>query len=304
MDWTALRRTLIASYGAPGLPRWLTIPAFPTAVTQFAKKADDPESSAADLGRIVEADNGLTSELLRQVNSSAISLRHKAATAQYAISILGFHRSKLILLNAATHIVLKSSGLEGFDCDAFSISNLRRGLFAQLIARSLGADQDLAFAGGMMSDCVLPVLVAHDREFYDTYRDAASESNRELPYYEVQQFQFCHAYAAAQICVGWKFPEDLICCILLHHAPFRKLVKLGLNGSAVVAVRLAAYLPDSFGQQPDGVNRLLQIEKYFPGMDLNEMFGEVDTTMANLYPEWEAADSLVSFLATDSTPVA
>ena len=105
MDWTALRRNLIASYRAPELPRWLTIPAFPTSVTQFAKKADDPESSAAELGRIIEADNGLTSELLRQVNNSVISLRHKAATAQHAISILGFHRWK--------HAVAHHSAREG-----------------------------------------------------------------------------------------------------------------------------------------------------------------------------------------------
>lgn len=302
MDWTALRRSLLASYDSPGLPRWLSIPAFPTAVHEFSKRAEDPEANAAELGRIVEADNGLTSELLRQVNSSAVSLRHKASTAQRAISVLGFYRSKLVLLNAAAHIALKSADLGSFDHEAFSIANLRRGLLAQMIAKSLDADEDLAFAGGMMSDCVLPVLVAHDSEFYKTCRNGASESNalRPLSYFEYNRFQFCHAYAAAQVCVGWKFPDDLICCILLHHAPTRKLIKLGLNGSAVVAVKIAAYLPDPFEQQPGGVQALEKIARHLPGVDLVDLLRQVDSTILNFYPQCSAVDKLESLLTEES----
>jgi len=231
LDWTAIRRERLGEYRASGLPKWLSIPPFPIAVSEFCQKAEKPDATAAELGKVIERDNGLTFELLRQVNSSAYGLRQRAATAQRAISILGFHRSKLILLNAAAHLSMKSQGLAGFDHEAFTVANIQRGLLAQCIANKLGADEDLAFTGGMLCDCVLPALSANRSEFYQSLRQNAEKMQHALPHYEKQQFEFCHAYAASQMCLGWKFPDDLICCILLHHSPLQELVQLGLNGT-------------------------------------------------------------------------
>ena len=302
MNWADLRRELIGGYNATGLPRWLTIPAFPTAVSDFCAKSADPGATPNDLGRIIEVDNGLTCELLRQVNSSSIALRHKASTAHRAISILGFHRSKMILLGAAAQLLLKNTALKGFDHERFTITNLQRGFFARIVADTLGADEDLAFAGGMMCDCILPSLASNRPEVYDAYSQATSGQQHPLTQHEKTAFGFGHDYAAAQICLGYEFPDDLLCCILLHHTPLLELIRLGLNGSAVVAVRLAALLPDPFHQEPNGLQILAHIAAKFPGICLPTIAAKVDALTAEMCPQVNPAMRLSQLFSSDGAP--
>lgn len=304
MNWSELRRDLLGGYNATGLPRWLAIPAFPTAVSEFCAKSADPAATPNDLGRIIEVDNGLTCELLRQVNSSSIALRHKASTAQRAISILGFHRSKMILLGAAAQLLLKNTALKGFDHERFTVTNLQRGFFARIIAGKLGADEDLAFAGGMMCDCILPSLASNRPEVYAAYAQAQSVQGQTLTQHEKTAFGFGHDYAAAQICLGYKFPDDLLCCILLHHTPLLELIRLGLNGSAVVAVRLAALLPDPFRQEPDGLQILTHIAAKFPGICLSTIAAEVDALTREMCPQADPSTKLSQLLAPSSPAAA
>ena len=303
MDWAKLRRSELSNYHAPGLPRWLTIPVLPMAVMEFTKKSDDPDASAAELGRIIETDNGLTSELLREVNSSAIALRHKASTAQRAIAVLGIHRAKLSIMNAAFHRALDPPKLEGFDGEAFRVANLQRAFFAQVVAGRLGADEDVAFAGAMLSDAVLPLLATHNGEFYERFR-LNPDGESSIAEGERQDVGFCHAYAVAQIAVGWGFPDDLICCILLHHTPLRRLIQMGVSGSAVVAVRLAALLPDWFGQEPSGLAMLRIIEEHFPNIELDSIAAEVDELTAELLPLSDTAEKLSEWLHRPKVGVA
>ena len=296
MDWRTLRSEQLGEYRGSGLPRWLTVPVFPTAVAEFSQKAEDPDVSAAELGRIIETDNGLTCELLRNVNGSAVGLRHKATTAQHAISVLGIYRSKLTLLNAAAQRAMQPSNLDTFDCEAFAFANLQRALFAQQLARCLGTDQDLAFAAALLCDCVLPTLAAHDSEFYSAHRDELSPKSQSLAQHELHRFEYCHTCTAAQLALAWKFPDDLICCILLHHAPLRKLIELGLNGSPVVAVRLAALLPDWFNQEPQGLSTMFWIEKHFPTIDLAAIAEQVDTQTAQLHSDWDRANGISALI--------
>lgn len=158
LNWTETRRSLIGDRVRSILPPRVKLPVLPRAITEFSRKAEDPEASPADLGRIIETDSGLTCDLLRHVNSSAHALRAKAATAQQAIAMLGVRETRLLLISAGIKRAMKACESKLVNFQNFWATNLERGLFARELAALFRADEDLAYAGAMLQDFLLPVL--------------------------------------------------------------------------------------------------------------------------------------------------
>ena len=298
MDYSELRRQEIRSLRevSSPLPIWMRVPAFPETTQEFCKRAGDPRSNARELASIVEKDSGLTCELLRQVNSSSGSLRHKVVDTQQAISILGIHRAKLTLMQASAQLILSGKNTRDFDCTQFAQACVQRGVFASLVARNIGADQDLARSGATLCDCVLPLIDCHHDDLYSEYKCTSSEVAISVDQHEKKTIGFTHPYAAAEICVGWKFPDDLVCCILFHHTPLRRLIELGCGGTALVAVRLSCLLPGYFIQEPQGLDSLIQIIEHFPSMDIIDIAMEADDLVKQLCPNIEEQKSLTHII--------
>lgn len=242
----------------------------PRALIEFMQMSENPEVTANELGRCIEHDTGLMCELLRYVNSSAVGLRSKASTAQRAITILGIHRSKLILMTSAVQKSLKPKNLSNFDYDGFSACNIERALFAQQFADALHVDRDLAFAGGMLVDCLIPKLVAEHPKLYASY-SASADSKPPLTDVEQGVMGWTHASAAAQIMLGWQFPDDLICCVALHHEVHQVLAERELRSTPVAAVALASLIPDPLTQVPGSSETLLQISRIIAKLDVPAM---------------------------------
>ena len=139
-SWSMLRQEHVGSYNHELVPSKVVIPVLPTALTSFLKLCEDPDTSPALLAKAIERDPGFTCDLLRFVNSSTMALREKAATAQRAITVLGIHRSKMLLISSATQQVLKPKGKPSGDYQTFSYANLQRALFAKNISRIMGRD--------------------------------------------------------------------------------------------------------------------------------------------------------------------
>ena len=109
IDWARLRATLLPETSRRLVPANIKLPILPIAVTKFSQRADDPNVEIRELGKIIETDSGLTTELLKHVNSSALGLRKKASTAQQAISALGIRGSKLLILTTAVKRSMKGT---------------------------------------------------------------------------------------------------------------------------------------------------------------------------------------------------
>jgi|GEM_PF-2167055 hypothetical protein len=57
MNWTALRISLIGTESLSPIPSRVKLPILPLAVTKFSKRADDPNATAEELGKIIETDS-------------------------------------------------------------------------------------------------------------------------------------------------------------------------------------------------------------------------------------------------------
>lgn len=284
MKWTDLRRTLLGDRPEPVLPPTIPLPMLPHAVLEFSRKAEDPDCGPGALGRIIETDSGLTAELLRYVNSATFGLRASAYSAAQAISMLGIRSAKLFLLSAGVQRAMKSRQSKLIHLQSFWLTNLERSLFAREVAALLKTNADLAYAGSMLQDFLLPVLSNERYGEYLRFVQTPEAERRPLSDYERATFGWDHGLATAQVLLAWRFPDDLVCCVLLHHQGLGLLSDPELGRTAAAAVAVAALIPDALRQSGDGLSALRKLQETWPAFDLPALAERVERQLAELSP--------------------
>ncbi|HVV99310.1 MAG TPA: HDOD domain-containing protein [Planctomycetaceae bacterium] len=284
INWKHIRAQALGNEPPEELPPQVKLPMLPHAVTEFSKRADDPNASSRELGAIVETDTGLTCELLKYVNSALFGLRKKAASAQQAISLLGVRQSKLFLLTTGIKVALSSRESKLVNFRAFWAANLERALFAREVAKLLNADADLAFAAAMMQDSLLPVITTEMCDLYMKYCALEDDDAPDLAQFEQKKLGWDHPLATAYIMWAWNFPDDLLCCILFHHDGFSLLQDTALADTAAAAVAVASLLPDPLRQVRHGLRQLTQLSEKWPEFDLLAIAAQVEAHVAALSP--------------------
>ena len=93
-----------------------------------------------------------------------------------------------------------------------------------------------------------------------------------------------HAEAAAHVMLKWGFPDDLVCCVRLHHLAEAVAADDRLRESAAAAAALASFLPDPIHQCPDGAERLDRLCRERYGFDPVELATVTDKRLAEHAP--------------------
>jgi serine/threonine-protein kinase len=233
-----------------------------------------------DLAAVVETDTGLTLELLKHINSAFIGLRQKAKTVQQAISLLGLRQTRLFVIAAGTQAAICARKSKLLHQTSFWNSSLQKALFAREVAKLLSADPDVAFAGALLQDYLLPVLSNELYEKYVAFVDQRPQQPECLCDHERQLYGWDHAAAAASLAHRWKLPDDLVCCILFHHHGLSILADRRLAKSPVSAVALSALLPDQLRQHYYGLEQLVLLQQKWPAFNLEELVAKVDAEHA------------------------
>ena len=294
VDWTEKREAMLGKTSEPNLLPDIKLPMLPQALIEFSQLADDPYCEIQKLAAIVESDTGLTCQLLRAVNASVNGLRHKISSAHHAIATLGIRRTKLQLISVALQNALPAKQLKLINLATFWNANLERAIFAKHIARLLKADEHLAFSAALLCDFLLPVLTNDRDEHYLEFLNLSSTGSTDLCLFEEQTFGCNHAETAARVMFEWGFPDDLICCVMLHHEGLAILTDADLGQSAAAAVAVAALIPDPLRQSSNGMEQLQNLSSVWNSFDL-EQFAEA------VYEEYQpqARDSANCVLLRD-----
>jgi HD-like signal output (HDOD) protein len=260
-------------------------------VTRFIDRSKDEQVTLKELAAIVETDTGLTLELLRHVNSAFLGLRQKAKTVQQALSLLGLRQSRLFLIATGTQAAICARKSKLIHQTGFWNACLQKALFAREAARLLETDVDVAFAGALLQDFLLPILSSDLYEHYAAFVDQRAHQPETLCEYEQQVLGWDHALAAACLAHRWKLPDELICCIRFHHHGLRVLADPMLARSPIGAVALSALLPDQLRQAYHGLEQLVLLQQKWGAFRLEELVHKVDAEhaasglgVANDYP--------------------
>jgi len=276
IDWGCLLKESLGEFASAALPPTVSLPVLPLAVTRFIQKSNDPNVEMNDLARIIETDSGLTLELLKHANSASVGNHRRASSAMQAMSMLGLRPSRdlLMAIGARAAVQSKQSRLVNQSC--FWTAALQKAIFAREMAGMLQADPEMAFSGALLQDYLLPVVT---NELYAQYIDFIKMRDQrpiDICEFERQTFGWDHALAGACLAQRWQLPDELVCCLLFHHAGIEILADPILGRTPVAAVALSALLPDQLRQCYQGLEQLLLLEQKWPAFKFRAIAEKVD----------------------------
>ena len=77
----------------------IQLPALPEVAEEVVEMVENPKTSAAQIGRVISTDQGLTSKVLKIANSAFYGFPKKIATVDFAIIVLGFDALREIVIS-------------------------------------------------------------------------------------------------------------------------------------------------------------------------------------------------------------
>ncbi len=194
------------------------VPSLPAVARKLIQLCQNDFANFGDFAKVIEADPGLSSRLLRMSNSAYYGLREKVTSVERAISALGLKHVKSVCLGFHLTSALSQNNPDGFDMGKFWQQSLLRGCLArQLADRYCPAKREEAFLIGLLQDCGTPFLVqALGKDYINVWQDTHVS---QAAFYKLEEklFDFTHITAAEAITEKWELPEELSIPIVMHH---------------------------------------------------------------------------------------
>jgi serine/threonine-protein kinase len=284
VDWKHLRTQLMGKADKPVLPPKMEIPKLPQTVSAICQKANSPNCTLEDLSAVLEKDAAITVDLLKHVNSAATGLRVRAATVRQAVALLGIKKTRLFVITTVLEQHMRSTKSPLVLSHLFCLSAMERALIARELAKATERDTDLSFAAALIQDFILPSLTKQHVVEYSSFVKQLSSGTDELTALETQKFGCNHADCAAYLMSHWGFPDDLICCALLHHRPDQVWALSLLRSTALPAVAATSWLPCVLSPSTE---KLTQMSRYVTDnfqMDLAPIARSVDEQLRAMIP--------------------
>jgi len=213
------------------------LPAQPVAAMLVLRLAEDPDTSPAELGRLVEMDPALSARVMRLANSPHSGARGAVSSASRAVLQLGFSTVKGIAAAAATSLLGDDVDLGPPDHWIHAVA-VAAG--ASAASELLGVPSNEAFSAGLLHDVGALVLHRFDPARYAQARADALRltSAGALDHAERAAFGTAHADAGADALEIWRFPRSFVDAVRRHHAPpasGRPLAQAVVLGEAIAA---------------------------------------------------------------------
>ena len=272
------------------------LPVPPQAVIEFSKLSREPDIRIQHLSHVVEHEPGLTTELLRSVNSSVYNFRRTVESVPQAIALLGVTNCTSLFLTRVMDQTI-------CDVESALISNvesrrqaLERARFSKVVAQRLGINPLLSYTASSIQDILLPLLTVEYHDDYSNY--LSSPEHYDLEHFERETFGWTHSELTAHVLLNWGFPDSLVVKVLKHHEPPEELFLQEGPLDEATPNAIASLLGDVLNQAPCGVTRLVDLQRFHPRMAVLEMAEEVDSLAAQTEEASSQGMGLVSRIQT------
>ena len=198
-----LRKTLITGQ----------LPAMPHSALSVLKLENDlTKVNIDDLARPIEADPGLAAQVLKFLNSSAFGFQSTISNIRQGVALVGIRIVKNFVLWKAVFSLIPKSKTGSFDVGMLWQDSLRRAMFARfLLLETKRGDAEMAFAGALLQDMAIPLLLKAKGADYSPMLDSlVKNKTSRLSELEEEFFDWNHADASYVLGQHWKLPEMLV----------------------------------------------------------------------------------------------
>jgi putative nucleotidyltransferase with HDIG domain len=227
------------------------LPVQPGAAMRLLWMLEDPRTSAADLGRLIESDPALSTQVIRLSNTAFYGLSGKVSSAWRAVTVLGLATVRAIATTAAFDLFSEKGRSVP---DEFWEHSVTTAAAAAALARRVGIQPNDAFSAGLLHDVGTALVFRRAPRRYDTMIERhGAEPDRPLVEIELEEFGATHAEVGAAALGVMRFPADMVEAIGTHHTtPSEVEPLLGRLLIAADAVALAVDGIDSEENTPIG----------------------------------------------------
>ncbi len=189
------------------------LPSLSPLAARLLQMAADEDSSAEGLAAVIEQDPGLTTRLLRLVNSAAYRRGSgEISNVTRAVVRLGLREIRIMALSVSLRDTLPISP-EGPDYSHFWRASLHRAVLARQLAQSLGQPEaEDAFVAGLLTEVGLPVLLrAISKEESRGFPGMAASLGEQVAW-EHRRLGLDHRELGRHIVEAWGLPRILVDC--------------------------------------------------------------------------------------------
>lgn len=284
------------SNSSPDLKKLLAgaqLPALPQSAIRLLELSQDPDNGPPEFALPIEADPGLTGQVLRFVNSSYFGFSREISSVRLAITLVGVRTIKNFALWSAVFSLMPNPKCGSFNLKSLWQDSLRRGLFARAFGKQLGIkDAEDLFAAALLQDMAIPLLAKELPAEYADLLNARDGGQQRLSDLERAKFNWTHAEAGAQMARGWSLPEEFATLIEAHTnlevtAADRK------TAPGPFSVALSALLPSAADEQ---WHERATFEEHYAaacpnGQSVLELFQQVDDQYTEFAPVLKVSTS-------------
>jgi HD-like signal output (HDOD) protein len=283
------------------------LPALPQSAIRLLELSQNQDNGPAEYAVPIEADPGLTGQVLRFVNSSYFGFAREISSVRMAITLVGVRTIKNFALWSAVFSLMPNPKCGPFDLKSLWQDSLRRGLFARAMGKIMGLrDAEDLFAAGLLQDMAVPLLAKELSQKYVKVLEARTSGERRLSDIERETFGWTHAEAAAQMARSWSLPEEFSRLIAAHVDLEAAAAKLPAEPGPF-CVALSALLPST---ADDGwYDRAAFVEAFTAarpsGPAIEEVLAQTDQQFAEFAPVLKVSTpsrTLVACLQEEAQP--
>jgi HD-like signal output (HDOD) protein len=221
------------------------LPALPQSAIKLLELSQNPDNGPPEFAKPIEADPGLTGQVLRFVNSSYFGFAREISSVKLAITLVGIRTIKNFSLWSAVFSLMPNPKCGPFDLRSLWQDSLRRALFARSFAKLLGSKEaEEAFAGALLQDMAVPLLAKELPDEYAALLTARDGGKRRLSELERERFGWTHGEAAAEMARNWNLPREFADLVERHTNFDANTIERGLP-PLQAAVTLSSLLPAS-----------------------------------------------------------
>jgi putative nucleotidyltransferase with HDIG domain len=192
----------------------------PDVFIRINQLVEDPDSSHADIVKVISQDPSFTVRLLRIANSPYYGFSSTIETVARAVTLIGTSQIRNLALSTAVGRAFEGLPNELVSMDNFWHHSLYCALIARMLAKSVGkCDPEALFTAGLLHD--IGELVIFNRLPGQAKESLllVLDSGDTVPVHEAERtiMGFDHAEVGGELARQWRLPPLLEECIAFHH---------------------------------------------------------------------------------------
>lgn len=249
-----LRKLLHSPELAAVIGRIAHIPPLPRLFIEAGIELGRPHADLKKVGEIISKDMGMSSRILKLINSPFFSLSRRITKPEEAVVYLGVDLLKSIILFDELLHMDRMTGMPEIESSRMWEHGMLVSILVREILTAERASRETIETGkmaGILHDTgrlllrKLPGAVAEPKPGGDDFRDESIAL-------EKKAFKATHAEVGAYLFAIWGLPDDLVEAVAWHHSPGASLHPLESGVSAPghdLLVPFALHVADAFSRR-------------------------------------------------------